>query len=206
VNIRKLRAGRPAGRPRVYLRDAAAVALSPDGRSIAMAGFNSVEIGDVASLRRRTRLPDSGGYVTVRYSPDGRFLTAGALDGSVRVWSTETWRSQRFRAQTGAVLHLTVSPDSGTLATGGDDGVIRLFDLPSQRLLGILPAVPNRFAAPLFTRDGASLFVITDAGVAYRWDIRAASWARNACAVAGRSLTRTEWSEELPGLPYAPAC
>jgi WD40 repeat protein len=206
VNIRKLRAGRPAGRPRVYLRDAAAVALSPDGRSIAMAGFNNVEIGDVASLRRRTRLPDSGGYVTVRYSPDGRFLTAGALDGSVRVWSTKTWRSQRFRAQTGAVLHLTVSPDSGTLATGGDDGVIRLFDLPSQRLLGILPAVPNRFAAPLFTRDGASLFVITDAGVAYRWDIRAASWARHACAVAGRSLTRTEWSEELPGLPYAPAC
>jgi WD40 repeat protein len=105
------------------------------------------------------------------------------------------------------VLFLAVSPNSRTLAVGGWDGAIRLFDLPSQRPLGTpLPAVPNSLAAPLFTRDGAYLLVITDAGVAYRWDIRAASWARHACAVAGRSLTRTEWSEELPGLPYAPAC
>lgn len=208
VNIRTLRHGQPSDPPRVYLRDAASVALSPDGRSIAIAGFTDVEIGDTATLRRRTRVPDSHGTpTTVRYSPDGRFLAVGDMDGSVRVWSTKTWRSQRFRALTAPVLYLAVSADSRMLAVGGADGAIRLFDLPSQRPLGTpLPAIPNRLAAPLFTRDGAYLLVITDAGVAYRWDVRLSSWARHACDVAGRSLTRAEWREELPDRPYAPAC
>ena len=102
---------------------------------------------------------------------------------------------------------LAISPDSRTLAAGGDDGAIRLFDLPSQRPLGTpLTAAPNQLAAPLFTRDGAYLLAITDAGIAYRWDVRPSSWARHACAVAGRSLTRAEWGEELPDRDYAPAC
>jgi WD40 repeat protein len=208
VSIWTLRSGRPFGRARIYPANATSVSLSPDGRSIAVARFVDVEIGDVATLRRRIRLPDSKGQPTVvHYSPDGRFMAAGSVDGSVGVWSTKTWRSRRFRAQTGPVKYLAVSPDSRTLAVGGDDGAIALFDLPSQRPLGTpLPAVPNRAAVPLFTRDGAYLLAITDAGIAYRWDVRLSSWTRHACAVAGRSLTRTEWREELPDRDYAPAC
>jgi hypothetical protein len=66
--------------------------------------------------------------------------------------------------------------------------------------------VPNRVVEPRFTPDGAHLFAITDAGRAYRWDVRPSSWARHACAVAGRRLTRTEWNDALPGRDYAPAC
>jgi hypothetical protein len=60
--------------------------------------------------------------------------------------------------------------------------------------------------APLFTPDGAFLFAISDAGRAYRWDVRPSAWARRACAVAGRTLTRAEWSDVLPDREYAPAC
>ena len=66
--------------------------------------------------------------------------------------------------------------------------------------------MPNRAVAPQFTPDGAYLFAITDAGRAYRWDVRPSSWARHACAVAGRTLTRSEWNDALPGRDYAPAC
>ena len=38
------------------------------------------------------------------------------------------------------------------------------------------------------------------------WDIDPESWARRACAVANRTLTREEWEEFLPGRPYEPAC
>ena len=83
------------------------------------------------------------------------------------------------------------SPDGRTLATGSTDGTIRLFDLRTQQPLGApLPGLPNRAVAPQFTPDGAYLFAITDAGRAYRWDVRPSSWARHACAVAGRTLTR----------------
>jgi len=57
-----------------------------------------------------------------------------------------------------------------------------------------------------FTSDGAYLFAITNAGRAYRWDVRPFSWARHACAVAGRTLTQTEWMTALPGRDHAPAC
>src|SRR4051794_7822794 len=40
----------------------------------------------------------------------------------------------------------------------------------------------------------ASNTIVTyDSGQGYAWDVRPASWAARACAVAGRPLTRTEW-------------
>jgi hypothetical protein len=45
-----------------------------------------------------------------------------------------------------------------------------------------------------------------DTGLAYRWDIRPESLAHQACQIAGRTLTRAEWGEFLPGRAYEPAC
>jgi hypothetical protein len=50
------------------------------------------------------------------------------------------------------------------------------------------------------------LLATTASGHGYRWDIRPSSWIRRACAIAGRNLTRTEWSDALPGRDYAPVC
>jgi DNA-binding SARP family transcriptional activator/WD40 repeat protein len=198
----------PDGRPRNYGTDALAVSLSPDGRTLAVVTSAGVEIVDVATLRRRLWLPNGPPRPsTARFSPDGRFLVAGGVEGWVGVWSTETWRLESGRIRVGPVDFLAVSPDSRTVAVGGIDLGTSLIDMSSYRALGTpLPGVSNRLAAPLFTPDGEHLFVITDAGRAFRWDVRVSSWARRACDVAGRRLTRAEWSEEMPGREYAPAC
>jgi WD40 repeat protein len=208
-----LRSGRPVGRPRRYSPSLGAwgVSLSPDGRTLAVAAVGvGIEIVDVASLRRREILP---GTETVRslarFTPDGRFLVAGSYKGWARLWSTGTWRpaTRKLAGHTGEVAWESVSPDGRMLATGSTDGTTRLFDLATQRPVGApLPGPPNRQIAPVFTPDGAYLFAITDAGRAYRWDIRPSSWARHACEIAGRRLSRTEWNDVLPERDYAPAC
>lgn len=63
-----------------------------------------------------------------------------------------------------------------------------------------------RTVLPLFAPNGAYLYAIADTGDAYRWDVRPAPWARAACAIAGRALTRAEWTDALPDRPYTPAC
>ena len=57
-----------------------------------------------------------------------------------------------------------------------------------------------------FTPDGSSIVTVNDRGRAVLWDVRPTSWARHACEVAGRTLTRAEWKQYLPGRSYHPAC
>jgi WD40 repeat protein len=101
--------------------------LSPDGAWIAVTGF----IGGRARLYGADNikgpyvsLGDTADYDTaVAFHPDGRRLFVGNEDGWVRVFDVETrseLKSESWRAQTGAVTALAVSPDGRMLATSGD--------------------------------------------------------------------------------------
>jgi WD40 repeat protein len=91
--------------------------------------------------------------------------------------------------------------------TAGSDGQIRLWDVASRRPIGTpLPGPENINAVAFFAPDGKHVFAVFRDGRGYRWDVRAASWDRQACKIAGRRLTRTEWHAALPDRAYAPAC
>ena len=178
---------------------------------LAVTAPDAVSVIDVATLRRRKTLTMAGRTTTTlaEFTSDGRFLITGNLGGEVQLWSTRTWRpaTPPLATNTGTVTSASISPDGRTLAAGSTDGTIRLLDLRTERPLGTpLSVLPNSPVGAQFSPDGAYLFGITDAGRAARWDVRPASWARQACAVAGRALTRAEWDDALPGRPYAPAC
>ncbi len=206
-----MRDGLPVGQPRTVHSGVGpgAAALSPDGRTLAITAGLGIEIVDVATLRRRTTLPEGECVFELGFTPDGRDVIGGSVKGWTRLWSVDTARpaTAMLGGQAREVIGATVSPDGRTLATGTADGTIRLFDLQSERPIGApLTGPPVGPVVPEFTPDGAFLFAISATGRAYRWDIRPSSWARHACAVAGRALTRAEWAEALPGREYTPAC
>jgi WD40 repeat protein/DNA-binding SARP family transcriptional activator/energy-coupling factor transporter ATP-binding protein EcfA2 len=215
VRVWALPSGREIGARLKFRGGIGDVSMSPDGRRFAVAGIEGtdnpgVQIFDVATHRRVGALSqDESIWSLARFTPDGRYIVGGSFEGWVRLWSTKTWKpaTRILRGHAGEVLWESMSPDGRTLATGGFDGTVRLWDLPTQREVGApLPGLPGRLTVPQFTPDGRSLLAITDAGRAYLWDVRSSSWLRHACAVAGRTLTRAEWQDVLPGRAYAPAC
>jgi WD40 repeat protein len=187
-----------------------AVAISPDGSRLAATVLGgTIDVLDARSRRRLARLHvDGSAVVAAAFSRDGRVLVAGTLLGGVRIFSARDWQPQgpSFTAHDGAVTSIDVSPDDGTLVTTGTDGLLRLWDVATRLALGSPLPDPAHAGAAVFSRDGGSIFAVSAGGKGYRWDVRPATWARQACAVAGRRLTRGEWSELLPGRPYAPAC
>jgi WD40 repeat protein len=161
-------------------------------------------------MRKRATLP---GSQTVRglarFTPDGRYIVGGSVKGWARLWSAKTYEpvSPPLTGHTGDVIAASTSPDGRVLATGSTDGTVRLYDLRTYQAIGApLPGVPNRPVVPDFSSDGAYLFAFTNAGRDYRWDVRPSTWERQACAIAGRRLTRAEWRDALPGREYRPAC
>ncbi len=214
VRLWAMPSGHPVGPPLHYpgVQD---VSLSPDGRTLAITASDrndraSVEIVDAATHRRRTSLPGAGTVTDLaRFTPDGRFIVAGSWKGWARLWSTKTWRpaSRMFAGHAGRVEWQSDKPRRPHARHRRP----RRHDPPlgpahAAAVGAPLPGLPNHYLIPQFTPDGAYLFAITDVGRAYRWDVRPSSWARHACEVAGRTLTRTEWKDALPERDYAPAC
>ena len=189
------------------------VGLSPDGKTLAVttgadSGQGSVEIYSVPRLARTAVLPAQWGRWG-RFSPDGRLLVVADHEGRLQLFDTKTWkpRTRPVIAHRDEILSVNFSPDSRTLATTSLDGTTRLWNLASGRPIGEgLPGPPQHRSAATFVRGGTHLVVVYDDGRGLLWDLRPSSWARHACSVAGRTLTRDEWSDALPGRDYAPAC
>jgi WD40 repeat protein len=191
-----------------------AVTFSPDGRKLAaavteeMGTGSALEILAVPSLEQLMKIPAPAGS-SVQFSPDGRLLVFGDAQGRVWRYDTHTWRprGRPLLAHTGAVSTLNFSPDGQTLATTSDDGTIRLWYVPSGRPKGnALADLAQGYVAAAFVDRGTHLVTLHDNGRGYLWDIQPQSWARRACEVAGRTLTRAEWNDALPERTYAPAC
>ena len=104
-------------------------------------------------------------------------------------------------------LWMKFTPDGAMLASAGQDGAVALWDVQTQNPIGPPLAIePDSYIAADLSPDGSRLFAASSGRRAVRWDVAPEAWKRHACRVAGRELTRQEWTDALPGQPYRTVC
>ena len=134
-------------------------------------------------------------------------LASGGILTDVYLWDVRTGRLVRKLEQGSAgVLGLDFSPDGRLLAVAGQRPVASLWDVATGARIGPTLTAGDRRTQIDLAPDGHRLLVTHADGRGAVWNVDPRSWAKRACAVAGRTLTRKEWEEFLPGRRYAPAC
>ncbi len=109
--------------------------FSLDGKLVAGEGRDRVFVWAVEDGRLVARIPQQQ-VNALAFSPDGRRLVTGSLEGDIDVWEARTGRQlDSLSGNLGQVLDLAFSPDGTSVATSSSDGTVRLWDLRTGRQL-----------------------------------------------------------------------
>jgi WD40 repeat protein/tRNA A-37 threonylcarbamoyl transferase component Bud32 len=114
------------------------LAVSPDGRQLAMGGLSqgsSINLWDIALLRPGTSLRGHQDFLlAAAYSPDGRTLASGGRDGQLKLWHVPTEREVatvlKLPQETNFAL-LSFSPDGTWLGASDTQGTLHLWHAPA---------------------------------------------------------------------------
>jgi WD40 repeat protein len=134
-------------------------------------------------------------------------IAVGGFGRVVRLWDVRTRKLVHQLDQGGnGAFTLEFTPDGRTLAVSGFEPGASLWDVATGVQIGPTLTAGDRRTMLDLSADGHLLLEIHADGKGAVWDVDPASWARRACALANRTLTRAEWEEYVPGRPYEPAC
>ena len=75
---------------------------------------------------------------SVAYSPDGRHITSGSDDRTIRIWDAETGTpvGNPLKEHTNWVLSVAYSPDGRYIISGSSDFTIRIWDAETSTVVG----------------------------------------------------------------------
>lgn len=93
------------------------------------------------------------GITSVRFSNDGAWLGSSSLDGTVRLWSTRTWKTERILNHGSEIYAIAFSQNTDLLVSGGYDQRLIFWETKSGKLLRTVK-FPDWIVAAAFIPTG----------------------------------------------------
>ena len=119
------------------------LAFSHDGKFLAAASSDSIYVWNIAMKKRIAHLKGHAGKVLcVSFSPDGKLLASGCVDGEIKLWDAKSFRylkqlnQSRESKGTRWISDVVFSPDGNLLTTSSVNKkayVVRLWDVKSGK-------------------------------------------------------------------------
>ena len=154
VRLWDLRTKKPKATLAGHTEDILTVTFSPDGSTLVSGcGDGAIHLWDPITGEHKVSLignnlftsppnlprrKDDLPYITARsrsavtslvFSPDGKTLANGNLDGTIHFWDTRTLQIKSTFSGYSGLNSLAFSPDGRTLASGSSDGTILIWEL-----------------------------------------------------------------------------
>ena len=156
-----------------------ALAFSPDGKTLAVGGYQEVLLWDLANatLAKRIGVGQIGDFVhAVAFRNNGQWLAVAEGTpygpGALKVFDVNSGQpALTFQEPKDAVFAVSFSPDGKTLAAGGADHVARVWSVDENKLAGELKGHSDWILGASFSADGKYLVTSSADRSAWVWEV-----------------------------------
>ncbi len=152
-----------------------ALAFSPDGLTIASAGYRTVKLWQRPASSRVREIPVGAVVTTVAVSANGQWLATAGADNAIKLWNLTDGQPGKTLAGHAAAVHsLAFNADGSKLASASEDKTIRVWNLADGTEANKIES-PAPAKAVVFNADGTKVIVGQADNIIRIWAIPAAA-------------------------------
>jgi WD40 repeat protein len=165
-------------------------ALSPDGKSVALAQDRILLLSDETGENSRELGQHEAAIAAIEFSSDGTMLATGGREGAVKLWDLALAKEAAcLRGHDGRVNAVALSPDGSLAVSGGADGRVVLWDLWTGKAAARFEGHSGEIVSVDISRDGRFVASGSEDGTVLLWQ------AGRAAAVDGPFDEARAWKD-----------